>query len=357
MNAYLALYDPSHVNPEGTYWTWRHKAVPLAVLDGFYYEFAAKRRPDSPNSLAPSDLNGGLIRVSKDWTAVYRFLNGGRDTRGRPERFVLLSAWLASADAVKIDLLSLLDSQIFRNIARIAVNTCPVSAPKTLLLELPLCERGNNRCDIDAAPKEGKLDFAGNDAIEKATRHFLTLPAEYMAIANFINSGRVARASIEVITPQTHSFPKPRAANAGQPIAKPKINAPKTDCPLAYNVAQNVLVKKPRLILGAAFILGMIAQYSLSPFAVSVFTNLWPFSILWGAKSQPPISVPVDPKVKIDTKPQGRLDDPNKDNATGAAGKAADQSALTEDKDKPDEHLQGEPGGSGPMKKPAESLD
>jgi hypothetical protein len=357
MVSYLALYDPSHVNPEGTYWTWRHKAVPLAVLDGFYYEFAAKRRPDSPNSLAPSDLNGGLIRVSKDWTVVYRFLNGGRDTRSRPERFVLLSAWLDGADAVEADLFSLLDGQIFRDVARIAVNACPVPVPKTLLLELPPRRRGNNYCDIDVLLQKGKLEFIGNDAIEKATRHFLALPVDRMAIANFINFRGVARASIEIITPKTYSFPKPGATNTDQPNTELKINAPRTGYPLTYNVAQNVLVKNPGLILGAVFILGMIVQYSLSLFAASVFPNLWPFSILWSAKPQSPISVPDDSKGRTTARPQMILDDPNKANAPGVPRMAGGQSALVEDKDKPDEHLQGESSGSGPMENPDKSSD
>ena len=128
MQIYYALYDPS-VSTDGNYWTWTSPEIG-ASLNRFYGDVAVKNLPPEPNKLQNTDLWGGFVRLA-DWTVVYRYYNGGWDNKGRPGRYVMLTAWISATDTEKTDLLPIITNETFRYVAENA-KTIPVPPPFSL---------------------------------------------------------------------------------------------------------------------------------------------------------------------------------------------------------------------------------
>ena len=112
MQLYYALYDPS-VSTDGNYWTWSASEI-RDLLNRFYNDVATKHLPPEPNKLQDDNLWGGLVRLP-DWTVIYRYFNGGWDNKGRPGRYVLLTAWVPSIEAQHFDLLLVGSFQVIGN--------------------------------------------------------------------------------------------------------------------------------------------------------------------------------------------------------------------------------------------------
>ena len=90
---HYALFDQAHDIENGFYWTWFSKSLSPDTLKKFYNEVAKKDLPKEPNQLISDNICGKIVSFDK-WKIVYRFYNGGNDKHNRPDRFVLLTAWL-----------------------------------------------------------------------------------------------------------------------------------------------------------------------------------------------------------------------------------------------------------------------
>jgi hypothetical protein len=113
MIGYLAAYDPGYSSPTGVYWVWQHPRLPPKLLNGCYSALASSHLPEDPNLLAPADLHGGCLALSKEWCCFYRFFDGGRDLSGRPGRFVMLCAFIEREAITGQDCSGLLDADPF----------------------------------------------------------------------------------------------------------------------------------------------------------------------------------------------------------------------------------------------------
>ena len=140
MKFLLAAYDPAHETADGSYWVWGHNDIPADVRNSFYYEVAAKNLPRNPNELLPDDCHGGWAAVSDTWACWYRFLNGGRDLRGRPGRFVLICAFCRRRDYANHNGFPVLNAGPFQDLSKVAVFSRPLPAPDRLDLDLDLPE-------------------------------------------------------------------------------------------------------------------------------------------------------------------------------------------------------------------------
>jgi hypothetical protein len=89
-------------------WSWHFGELPEPLLNDFFYRLTP---PNNSNTINTNDLRGGIYRFDK-WTILYRFFDGGKDNGGRPNRNVMLTAWIQTQDIAgrNVDLL-----QIFRN--------------------------------------------------------------------------------------------------------------------------------------------------------------------------------------------------------------------------------------------------
>lgn len=140
MRCLLAVFDPAHRSPDGSYWTWRHPELPPDVLDAFYYGSAAKHFPVGTEPISADGLQCGCASVGDEWICWYRFASGGRDRAGRPGRWVVLAAFLHRRDYYGEDWSWIFDSPPFEHLASQASTHCPLPAPASL--EVPWDSRG-----------------------------------------------------------------------------------------------------------------------------------------------------------------------------------------------------------------------
>ena len=168
MKEFYALFDQDNIDS----WAWFDEvATPYETLWHFYTEYAVKHRHPSPNELTADDLWGGLVKYN-DWLVVYRYFNGGNQQGGRPNRYVILTAWIKNTGSTddSIDLLQILNSDIFQFVSKHAKDN-PVPQPKeteTAICDFPkfelqelskLCHRVAS--DIDHVWLHAKIEYVG----------------------------------------------------------------------------------------------------------------------------------------------------------------------------------------------------
>lgn len=138
MRFLLAAYDPSHQAADGSYWAWHHPDLTPELLNRFYYDVAANHRPVDPGNLSVDDLHAGFATLSGGWCCWYRFVNGGRDQRGRRGRFVLLCAFGQYDQMIGHDGSVVLRASSIRLLARLALGAPPLAPPVSLECEIDL---------------------------------------------------------------------------------------------------------------------------------------------------------------------------------------------------------------------------
>lgn len=130
----LALYDPSFLAEDGSYWTWANPLIDRKTLEALYYNAIRKAVKENESSLREAELIGGYISIAEG-QFYFRILDGGRDRQNRPGRFVVLFACIADeAHAVVPDLVW--RSRIFEFVAAEAKRKCPVPPPPELSFEI-----------------------------------------------------------------------------------------------------------------------------------------------------------------------------------------------------------------------------
>ena len=110
----LAVYDPAANSPGGDYWVWRHPQLEAFVLSRCYSAIADRHLPAKPNQLTEADCHGGCY-ADRDWCCFYRVFNGGRDLRGRPDRYVILVAAIPRQSVMAFECSNLLQEGVFQN--------------------------------------------------------------------------------------------------------------------------------------------------------------------------------------------------------------------------------------------------
>lgn len=109
----FAAYDPAIRSVDGRYWAWSSPMISTGLLDDAHTSVTRYDLCETPNSLDAEDLWGGCVGLSQQWCVFYRYYNGGRDLVGRPERAVMLFAFVNRKDALRYDGLQLLDEGPF----------------------------------------------------------------------------------------------------------------------------------------------------------------------------------------------------------------------------------------------------
>ncbi|MDR1384517.1 MAG: hypothetical protein LBJ67_11845 [Planctomycetaceae bacterium] len=129
MQLYYALYDPA-TSKDGAYWTWFAGGLQKDELNGFYNDIAVKHLPTEPNKLESNGFWGG-VACYRDWTVLYRYYNGGFDNKGRPGRYVILTAWIPAEETIGINISPIFDNDTFKRIAETSQER-PASEPSSL---------------------------------------------------------------------------------------------------------------------------------------------------------------------------------------------------------------------------------
>lgn len=143
---FFAAYDPAIRSIDGRYWVWSSPTISPELLDEAGTLVSRNDLCESPNSLDLQDLWGGCVGLSPQWCVFYRYYNGGRDLVGRPERAVILFAFVDRETARRFDCAQLLDEGPFSEWASLQpVSGCPsapgiegsVTIPLRRLMQLP----------------------------------------------------------------------------------------------------------------------------------------------------------------------------------------------------------------------------
>jgi len=90
---HYALFDQAYDAGGGFYWTWHAENLPRDMLLRFY-ENIREDIPQEVNKFTPDTPPHGSHTEFEDYIVVYRFYNGNRDRVGRPNRYIILTAWL-----------------------------------------------------------------------------------------------------------------------------------------------------------------------------------------------------------------------------------------------------------------------
>lgn len=197
MQLSLALFDPSRFSSDGSYWSWYAPGLGRALLDRLYYDVAMGDRPADPNRLEPEAVVGGFARIDSGWVFGYRFGDGGRDTAGRPGRFVLVAAGVAAEEAAEGDLSLLVDSEPIRRLLAAARNGHAVPCPEDLRPQL-VAERPNaDPVVVRRIIETGRATLSGGDVLRKAAAVCAALPPDWQWCCHLCIQGERAEAIIE----------------------------------------------------------------------------------------------------------------------------------------------------------------
>ncbi|MDR3197724.1 MAG: hypothetical protein LBU34_07625 [Planctomycetaceae bacterium] len=121
MQIHYALFDQATDMGGGNYWTWADKELPHELLTRFYNDFAVKHLAPEPNKLG-GELWGGVVHLAAEsmekcgWLVLYREFDGGHDRQNRPNRFVLLTAWIRAGEVYK-NLVPVFNNETFQYVS------------------------------------------------------------------------------------------------------------------------------------------------------------------------------------------------------------------------------------------------
>lgn len=117
-----ALYDSARRSSQSA-WVWRHSDLNDRVLDTFYYGVVAPRFGLEP------ELQATFATVDDEWCCWYRLFDGGRDSLGRPGRFLVAAALMLRSDVTEVDTTGITELPFFQDVA--------LAARKPLLMTSP----------------------------------------------------------------------------------------------------------------------------------------------------------------------------------------------------------------------------
>ncbi|MDR3232603.1 MAG: hypothetical protein LBT46_02865 [Planctomycetaceae bacterium] len=135
MQIHYALFDQATDTGSGNYWTWADGELSQPLLSRFYNEFAVKHLAPEPNKLG-GDIWGGIVHLAAEsmeqcgWLILYREFDGGHDRQNRPDRFVILTAWIR-ADNVYENLVPVFNNETFQYVSTHS-RELPVPKPAVL---------------------------------------------------------------------------------------------------------------------------------------------------------------------------------------------------------------------------------
>lgn len=201
MRICYAIYDSAFTTDEGHFWTWFDCSLSLGVLRSFF-DVASKHRPDKMSELTADDFWGGVVRLEKEWTVVYKVFNGGYDSNGRPGRYVLLTAWTPTKETEGIDMLSVFKCPVFKTVAA-TVDQLPVPKPKMFLSDT---FHPRTALPFDQLLQEIGSQVYFGEMAERAIRSFGTLPPGGPALIKYERTkiaGHEFRAEV-TITGESH---------------------------------------------------------------------------------------------------------------------------------------------------------
>lgn len=219
-----ALFDPSQPSPDGSFWSWHAPGLDRRLLDQLYYDVAAKGIPADPSRLTDQALIGGIVQLTPQWICVWRFANGGRDTHGRPGRFVMFTAFVKRNEADGVDLTPLLTCKVANDVLGQALTGRPVPAPAVLECDFHLELVHADPLVITKILREGRLELTGDVSFAQAGAICANLPEDRQWVCRLHKEPGKINAVFECPSPETRielanaRSPKRLKNAASQPV-------------------------------------------------------------------------------------------------------------------------------------------
>jgi hypothetical protein len=239
--------------------------LPKDLPQACYWFLAKKHLPESVNSLSSDDCFGGCLATDDEWCCFYRFFNGGYDLRGRPDRFVLLCAFVERSVINGCDCSGLLDSEPFLDWAGKQPLQGTPFAPKNLEQEF-VCERLNSTPAQMKAPSNAPAIFSGAMAVSESWSLCSRLPVSDSFHWRVNRLAGKSYVELQTLTPfgsgtQTvdQAALQPRSNGSGSKIT-PSIPpvAPKQP----RNAMQRISLMKPSITFLVGIIVGLLVGAS-----------------------------------------------------------------------------------------------
>jgi hypothetical protein len=288
MQIHYALYDQSYSN-DGNYWTWFDESLTRSVLNKFYSDFAAKHLPEKPNDLMNTDLWGGAVTFD-GYLVLYRCVNGGYDRYDRPQRCVIITAWLECAklkraDIVGADLSQIFDNDVFRFTQEHA-QKIPVPQPEKLTEEIKsgtFNAAQNITSQVDDLLRTKEKCFVTGNVVSQALELLSATLSRSVSDVRFITADiekisgqRLAIVRVKLETPQLVQEPVENGETTKK-IDKPE-TAPSPPSQPKESLLRYILNKIALVIIaGVGIVLAYLIMFynkpSLSPQAQQVITS------------------------------------------------------------------------------------
>jgi hypothetical protein len=122
----LALYDSARRSEAASHWQWQHRDLHALLLDTLYYELVSPQIHTAVIESAPDAI---FAAIDDQWCCWYRVFNAGRDSLGRPGRFLVAAALMRRSDVIEADTTSVLELPFFQEVALSAEQSSPMTSP------------------------------------------------------------------------------------------------------------------------------------------------------------------------------------------------------------------------------------
>jgi len=160
-----AVYDSSVRSANGSHWQWHHSDLQKQLLDKLYYDVVSPQFNATANELVPDAI---FTAIDDQWCCWYRVFNAGRDTIGRPGRFVIAAALMRRCEVVGADTTPVLELPFFREVAAAAENSASIPPPTGLEQTIDRVEPAIEPQALDCAAGGTIVPFKGTDAFHAA---------------------------------------------------------------------------------------------------------------------------------------------------------------------------------------------
>lgn len=318
LRLYLALFDRAHHSPTEMHWTWFHGALASQLRKRFYAHVIAPELAKAPLKSATSLLSGGFASVDPEWCCWFRLFDAGRDTHGRPGRYLMLAAFARRDEARSVDALQVLQSQPFKAIAAVAKSQAPppLAEPARLELQLNLPRHPLDKATLGRLRgAQGPLALSG-DTLSAASVACSCAATEEAWQLIVRNSGSALSADV--------TFRSRVPARSVEPPAAPQVKAPPATPVPPIKTAPPPAVSQPAASpLGPVLLAGGLGVFLLVSI-VGIATLFWN---LRGKETQ--VATPDPPKPDA-TNPPDPPTDPPAQTGEPSPDPAPDRAALVQ---------------------------
>jgi hypothetical protein len=177
VKVFLALHDAGIQSDSNTYWTWNSSSLSTRLLQHLFYESVQPVRSECSAIAGPGTIHAGIAKHSGEdpYTAIFRFIKGGRDQHGRTDRAILAVGVVLEPNVSVRELYRVVQGEVFQSIVSNSKHL-PVPPPESLELEIGDLSDSNSKCLEIEIHREAITNFKFSDNFEHMSTICENLP-------------------------------------------------------------------------------------------------------------------------------------------------------------------------------------